>query len=184
MTFFVDSVDKLEKHIMRMECHFLVSHLLFVYMYAVTDTEQTNFVFVCLGFNDSAYLWQWYFDQCVAKLECLAADTGHDTPPCHKYSIQTQGRPVMLSTDVERHTGINNYPFLCLGSDSTMKSFPDLPHTTSNAQLYDAVLVVVSQELGRKCTTEPWTREFWCLNPLRYPFTHSCSQTNFIWDND
>ena len=32
-----------------------------------------------------------------------------DSPPCH--SIQTQGRPVaVLSIDVERHTGIHNYP--------------------------------------------------------------------------
>ena len=32
------------------------------------------------------------------------------------------------------------------------KIFPDLPHTPANAQLYDAVIVVVSKKLGRKCT--------------------------------
>ena len=34
----------------------------------------------------------------------------------------------------------------------TGKSFPDLPHTPANAQLYDAVMVVVSQKHSRKCT--------------------------------
>ena len=48
------------------------------------------------------------------------------------------------------YTGIQNKP--CLGSDPIGKSFPDLPHTPSNAQLYDAVVVVASQKLGRKCT--------------------------------
>ena len=32
------------------------------------------------------------------------------------------------------------------------KSFPDLPKTPANVQLYDAVMVVVSQTLGRNCT--------------------------------
>ena len=40
--------------------------------------------------------------------------------------------------------------FICLGSDPTGKSFPDLPHTPANAQLYDAVLVVASGKLSRK----------------------------------
>ena len=61
------------------------------------------------SYRDGAYLW--YFDQCDTTQECHVADTGHDTPPCH--SIQAQCRPVVvLSIDVERHTGIHNYPFL------------------------------------------------------------------------
>ena len=45
-----------------------------------------------------------------ATQEFHAADTGHDTPPCH--GIQTQGRPiVVLCIDLERDTGIHNYPF-------------------------------------------------------------------------
>ena len=77
------------------------------------------------------------FGQCAATQECHATDTGHDNPPSH--SIQTQGRPVVvLSIDVERHTGIHNYPFKCLGSDLIGKSFPDLPHPPENAQLNDA----------------------------------------------
>ena len=32
------------------------------------------------------------------------------------------------------------------------KSFPDLPHTPAKAQLYEAVMVVVSQKFGRKYT--------------------------------
>ena len=59
---------------------------------------------------------------------------------------------VVLSIDVEHPTGINNYPFECLGSDPIGQSFPGLPHTTANAQLYDADMVVVSQKLGRKYT--------------------------------
>ena len=73
-----------------------------------------------LGFNvafkhlrsycDGACLWQGYFDKCAATQKCHAADTGHDSLTCH--SIQTQGRPVVvLFIDVERQTGIHNYPF-------------------------------------------------------------------------
>ena len=32
------------------------------------------------------------------------------------------------------------------------KSIPDLPHTPAKAELYDAVMMVISQKLGRKCT--------------------------------
>ena len=78
--------------------------------------------FVCLGFNvtfkhvrshhDGACLYQWYFDQCAATQGCQAEDTGHDTPPRHSIHVKTQGRPVVVpSIDVERHTGIHNYPF-------------------------------------------------------------------------
>ena len=38
-----------------------------------------------------------------------AADTEHETPSHH--SIQTWCLPVVLSTDVEHHTDIQNYPF-------------------------------------------------------------------------
>ena len=68
------------------------------------------------------------------------------------YSIQTQGQPVIvLPIDFELHNGIHNYLYYCLGSDLIEKSFFDLPHTSANAQLYDAGMVVVSQKLGRKC---------------------------------
>ena len=41
-------------------------------------------------------------------------DTGHDYASRH--SIQTQGQPVIvLSKDVEHHTGIHHYSILCLG---------------------------------------------------------------------
>ena len=40
--------------------------------------------------------------------------------------------------------------YLYFKSDQTGKSFPDIPYTP--AQLYDAVIVVVSQRPGRKCT--------------------------------
>ena len=100
------------------------------------------------SYHDGASLLQWHFDQCAATQICHAADTGHDTPPRH--SIQKRGRPVaVLSIYVERRTGIHN-PFLSLESDSVGKSFPDLPHTSANGQLYDAVMVVVSRKLGTK----------------------------------
>ena len=61
-------------------------------------------------------------------------DTGLDTQTHH--TIQTQGWPVVvLSIDVERHTVIHNYPFLCLRWDTIWKSFPDLLDTWVNAQL-------------------------------------------------
>ena len=127
------------------------------------------------SYRDSAYSQQLYFDQCAATQEFHAADTGHNMPTRH--SIQTQGQPVdVLSIDVECHTGIPNYPIWCLGSDRIGKSLPDRPHTPANAQLHDAVMVVVSQTLGWKCTvpTESWIRDLWCANPLRYPLAHSC----------
>ena len=77
--------------------------------------------FVCLlGFNVAlkylrsyradAFLKQWHFDQCAATQECHAADIGHDTPP--RYSTQTQGQSVVvLSIEMERQTGLHNYPF-------------------------------------------------------------------------
>ena len=47
---------------------------------------------------------------CATTLECHAADTGHDIPTRH--SKQTQDQPIIvLSIDVEHHTGIHNYPF-------------------------------------------------------------------------
>ena len=102
----------------------------------------------------------------------------HTGMPCHRHriwhpthhSIQTRGRRpvVVLSIDVERHTGIH-YPFQCLGSDQIGKSFLDLQYTPTNTQLYDAVVVTVSQKLGRKCTipAKSWTWDLWCENPLR-----------------
>ena len=49
------------------------------------------------------------------------------------------------------------------------KSFPDLQHTSANAQLYGDVMVVGIEKLGRKLTvpTESWTRNMWSVNPLR-----------------
>ena len=50
-----------------------------------------------------------WLHQYSATQECHAPDTRHDIPTRH--SIQTRGRPVsVLSIDVERHSGIHNYP--------------------------------------------------------------------------
>ena len=104
----------------------------------------------------------------------------HTGMPCRRqdictssrHSIETRGRPVaVLSIDVERHTGIPNYQFYCLGSDPIRKSVPGLLHTSAYAQLYDDVMVVVSQKLGKKCTescTKSSTRDLWCADKLRF----------------
>ena len=49
-------------------------------------------------------------------------------------------------------------------------------YTPANAKIYDAVMVVVSQKLRRKCAVpaESWTRALWSANPLRYPLVHGC----------
>ena len=103
-----------------------------------------------------------------------ALHTGYDTPPRH--SIQTQGRPVVLSFDVERHKW-KRHTTQCyvFGQTRSGNTSPDLPHAPTNAQLYDAVMVVFHQKPGRNCTvhTDSWIRDLWCANPLRYPLTHS-----------
>ena len=62
------------------------------------------------SYCDAACLEQCYFDQYAATQKFHATDTVHDTTSHH--SIHTQDQPVVvLSIDVERHTGIHNYPF-------------------------------------------------------------------------
>ena len=56
----------------------------------------------------------------------------------------------------------------------------------SNNQLYDAVMVVVRQKLGRKCSipTESRIRDLSCPNPWRYLLTHSCFfKISLEWNN-
>ena len=121
--------------------------------------------------------------------ECHAADTGRDTPP--RNNIQLQGRHVVVFfIDVECLTGIRNYPFECLGLYPTEKSFPDLPHTPANAQLYDTLTVVLSQRLGRKCTvpteSSPTATSHNFVLPaltqtkcLKYSYTLDLMESNF-----
>ena len=105
------------------------------------------FVVVSLGFMSLLNVWGH-----IATLPACSSGTltnvlpyrnvmpqTQDMTPHPVTSIQTQGWPVaVLSIDVERHTGIHNYPFKYLWSDPIEESFPDLPHTPANAQLYDA----------------------------------------------
>ena len=54
----------------------------------------------------------------------------------------------------------------------------------ANAELYDAVIVVVSQKFGRQCTvpTGSSTRDLWCASPLPYQLAHSCFYCGFkMW---
>ena len=99
-------------------------------------------------YHDGACWEQWYFDQCAATQECHAGDSGHDT----YHSIHTWGQPVVvLSIVVERHTGIHNYPMICL----TRSGNPSLTFYTHQRMLNFMMLlymVVISQKPGRKCT--------------------------------
>ena len=122
-------------------------------------------LFVCWGLM--SFLNSWGH---IATLPSCSSVNVLPLDMTHRHSIQTQGWPVVvLSIDVERHTGIHNNPLLCLWADPIGKSFLDLPHTPVNAQLYDAVILVVIQKLGRKCTVpvQFWTQDLWCANPLR-----------------
>ena len=72
--------------------------------------------------------------------------------PFHPVTVCRHGADLSLCDSLMWNTGIHNYPYQCLVSDLTLKFFPDLPHTPSNAQLYDVVMVVVSPNFGIKCT--------------------------------
>ena len=79
------------------------------------------------------------FDQCSATQECHAIGTGHYTPP--RDSIQTQGRTVLvLSIDVEPHTGIHKYPFQCLGLDPPRYSSP---YTSECSRPWSRTFIVI-----------------------------------------
>ena len=105
-------------------------------------------------------------------------DTGHDTPPRH--SIQTQGMPLPLVTVYRHRADLLCYPLMWLTHWNTqlpiLMSWVRLlpkPFTYTNAQCYDADMVVVSQKLSRMCTVhaESWTRGkltwyLWYANPL------------------
>ena len=109
-------------------------------------------------------------------------------PPRH--SIQTRGRPVVvLSIDVERHTGIHNYNFNVLGKTRS-GLLPRPSNHTSKRSTYSADMVVVSQKLDRKWNvpTGSWTRDLWWANLLHYPLAHSCFSFSrwptkaYVWD--
>ena len=103
-----------------------------------------------------------------------------------RHRIQTRGQNVVLSNDVERYTGINNFPLLCFGSDPIGKSFLHLSHTPANAQIYDTDMVVVSWKLIRKCTvtTGSWTRACVVLLGTYVQWYCSLYQNRFAWHCD
>ena len=81
-----------------------------------------------------AVLWRLHLHQCAATLECYSADRGHAIPP--RRCIQTHW----------------------VRSDREILLQPSKPHT--HIELYNIVMVVVSQTLARKCTV-----------PVSYPRT-------------
>ena len=60
---------------------------------------------------------------------------------------------------------------------------PNHHHTQMNSQLYDVVMVIASQKLGRKCTapTGSWTQYLGCANSLRYPLAGSCFSDSILF---
>ena len=68
----------------------------------------------------------------------------HTGMPCSKHKAWHPTLSQYTDTGPTCHCAIHwcgtshwKYPFWCLGSDPTGKSFPDLPHTPAYAQLYD-----------------------------------------------
>ena len=99
-----------------------------------------------------------------------------DMAPYPRHSIQTQGRhDVVLSIDMERHTGIHNYPFNLLGlTQPRNPSLTFYTHThTANAQLYDTAVVesIVPSKLVCLCFTFHRQRGHLETAP---PFTVTC----------
>ena len=65
--------------------------------------------------------------------------------------------------------------FNVLGQTRPENPSPTFHTHQRKLKLYNAVMLVVSQKLCRKCTvpTESWTRDLWFVNPLRYRLAHS-----------
>ena len=88
-------------------------------------------------------------------------DTGHDTPPHHSWANLSLCYPLMWNVTQEYTTTHFNV------FGKTRSENPSLTTHTANAQLYDAVVVVVSQKLDRKCTMSSGslTRDLRCVYP-------------------
>ena len=123
-----------------------------------SPTFQINeFLFVCLGLTSLWNIWGH-----IATVPTCGSGTLTNVLPHRNAMPQTQDTTPHPVT-VYRH-GANLslcYPsmwnvtleytathFNVLGKRPDRKSFHNLPHTPANAQLYDAVMVVVSRELG------------------------------------
>ena len=144
-------------------------------------------LFFCLGLtslerlrscHDGAFLKQWFTDQCAATQEYEDSDTGHNTPSRH--SIQTPG-PTWCCGIHWCGTSLWDKELLLLMS-WVIPNREILPrpstYTPANAQLHDAVMVVVIQKVHVRA--ERWTWDLWCANALHYPLTHGCFFTNKV----
>ena len=68
----------------------------------------------------------------------------------HPVTVYRRRAGLLLSIDVDRHTGIHSLPIVMSWVRPIGKSFPDLPRTPTNTQLYDDVMLVTNQKLSRK----------------------------------
>ena len=113
-----------------------------------------------LAFNITFKDLRSYHDSVCFLLLSICCHTGMPRSIHTQYTYM--GQPVLvLYIDVERHTGIHNYPFQCLGSDPIWKSSPDLHHTP-------AVVVVVSQKLSRSVPYPPGLQPRTCGVRIRF----------------
>ena len=79
---------------------------------------------------------------------------------------------------------MHSYPFYCLGSDPTGRSFADLQHTHANAQLYDTDMVVVCRKLRSKVPYQPSLEPGTCgvriHITIRSPTVASCVMCGYL----
>ena len=88
-------------------------------------------------------------------------------------SQNTDGRPIHWCGTSHCST---QFPILMSWVRTDQEILPRPSTHAANTQLYDAVMVIVSQKLGRKCTLSAkfWTRDLLCANPLHFSLTYSC----------
>ena len=144
------------------------------YLLRKATLNRFNHTKICCGLLKTSLLNIWGL---IATVPACSSGTLTNVLPHRNVMPQTQDMTPHPVT-VYRHT---IGPSLCfplvwnVTLEYTTTHF-NKTHTQSNDRLVDAAMVVVSQKLGRKCTvsTEFWTRDLWCANPLRYPLAHSC----------
>ena len=108
-------------------------------------------------YNDAACLWQWYFDQCAAKQECHAADTGHPSTPRH--SIHTLSCRCAIHWCGTSHWNAQLPIFIVFGQTGSGNYFRPSTHTSERSTLWCWYRGIRSPE------TAPW---YSCQNASRY----------------
>ena len=105
--------------------------------------------------------------------------------PHRNSMLQIQGMPPhptpsqytdtgLTSRDIHWRVTSHSNTILMFWVRPDLEILPDLPHMQQKLNL-EAVVVVVSRKLGRRCTVhgESWFRDLRCANPLRFPIAYS-----------